>query len=281
MESDLKPTGRLFSFLLHERSYLAKVYCEDEGGVGFDALVAALTVSEFGGNIEFNLSAFTHLLDSFGPTGNYAVEGEAYGIAVGGNLVEHIAVEGLALVAHPYGILGAGRLYATFLDNLVLEAAGELHDTFLGLVLGKELLFSFFIGEKLEGTPVLEEFAEETVHFLGVDLELLTEVGVTHVALGVDEIVHTLLDLAVVQVTEIVVLDEGTEVDSHEVRNGIELSLAGLEILGGLDNLFYGLDGFFAIFHACLLSLGRAGGHCKSCCEDCEQKILSHCFINS
>ena len=117
MESDLKPTGRLFSFLLYERSHLAKVYCEDEGGVGFDALVAALTVSEFGGNIEFDGSAFAHLLDAFGPTCNYAVEGEAYGITVGSDLVEHIAIEGLALITHPNGVLFGSGLHATFLKS--------------------------------------------------------------------------------------------------------------------------------------------------------------------
>ena len=217
MESDLKPTGRLFSFLLYERSHLAKVYCEDEGGVGFDALVAALTVSEFGGNIEFDGSAFAHLLDAFGPTCNYAVEGEAYGITVGSDLVEYIAVEGLALIAYPYGVLVGCRLLATFLDDLVLEAALKFYDTFLGLVLGKESFLGFLILKELEGTPVLEEFAEETVHLVGIDLELLAEFRVAHIAFRLDEIGHTLLDLGIVQVAEIVSLDEGTEVDTYEV----------------------------------------------------------------
>ena len=208
MESDLKPTGRLFSFLLHERSYLAKIHGEYQRGIGFDALIAAFAVSELGGNIEFDGSAFAHLLDAFGPTCNYAVEGEAYGITVGSNLVEYIAVEGLALITHPNGVLVGCRLLATFLDDLVLEAALKFYDTFLGLVLCKELLLCFLVGEELEGTPVLEEFAEETVHLVGVDLELLAEFRVAHVALRLDEVVHTLLDLGIVQVAEVVIYDE-------------------------------------------------------------------------
>ena len=116
-----------------------------------------------------------------------------------------------------------------------------------------------------------------TVHLLGVYLELLAELRVTHVALGLDEVVHTLLDLGIVELTEVVSLDEGTEVDTHEIGYGIDLLLGRLEILGGLHDLFYGFHGFCAVFYfCCLLSLGRAGNHCKSCCEDCEQKTLSH-----
>jgi hypothetical protein len=72
--------------------------------------------------------------------------------------------------------------------------------------------------------PLLDESVDDALHLLGIDLELLHEVSVTLVALGVDEIVYTLLHLVEVEVSHVVSLDHGTEVDSEKVADGVDLS---------------------------------------------------------
>ena len=92
-----------FGFLV--KTYLADVDVEDEGLVGADALRAALAVCEFGGDEEFDLTAFTNIFETFSPAFDYAVEGETHRVGFGLHLVKHGTVEKGALVAYPNGIL--------------------------------------------------------------------------------------------------------------------------------------------------------------------------------
>ena len=115
------------------------------------------------------------------------------------------------------------RLCCVFTDSEALIGAatallGQPTDRY-EVFLFRERYWLISDGSPLPVYPaaVLEEFAEQTVHLLRVNLELLAEIFVTHVALGVDKIVHTLLDLGIVEIAEIVPLDEGTEINTHKV----------------------------------------------------------------
>ena len=263
-----------FGFRLYERSDLADVDIEDESLVGADVLGSALAVSKLSGNEELDVAAFADILETLGPTLDNAVEGKTHGVGFGLNLVEHVAIEESALVAHPHGVLviGGNKLAARINHKVLQTAFGGDHAGLLA-VLCEELLTGFLVGKELLHATVLKIVVEELVHLVGIDAELLAEFGVAGVALGLDEGAHAPLDLAVVEFAEIVSLDEGTEVHAHEICDAVLGCLGDLEILGSLGyGSYFFCDGgdFFA-----LCGLGRrfllAGQSCNAQYEGCKE----------
>ena len=73
---------------------------------------------------------------------------------------------------------------------------------------------------------LFEIIVEHLVHKLGVDLELLAELGIAVVAFCLQEVLDTLLDLGEAEViAEVVTFEEGTEVDTYEVCDAVLLGL--------------------------------------------------------
>ena len=151
------------------------------------------------------------------------------------------------------------------LDDLVLETALGHLDAVLCLVGFKKSLALLLVEGGGVLPPLVDELVKYLVHLLGVDLELLEEIGVPGGTLGGDEILHTLYDLGVVEFAKVVALDPGTEVHADKVAGGVHLGSLGKKILHLL-----------AAF--CTFACTGCYGH-YSCGHCCNLVDFHDCFI--
>ena len=122
--------------------------------------------------------------------------------------------------------------------------------------------------------PLLQVAVEYIVDAVGADLELAVEVGIAHVALCVDEILDTGNHLAVVDISEVISLDEASEVDTDQVADGVYLCLCRGVVFEG----FYGFLGVIA-FYCGLCGVGGAGYESGTDCKSNEEFVCFHQFI--
>ena len=101
---------------------LNQLHLEDKSRVGFDVAGGARTVGEILRDVKLPCAALRHHGESLCPTLDYLVRTERCGVRVAlVAAVEHVAVDGLALVAYGYVVLLASNLAGALSENLILE----------------------------------------------------------------------------------------------------------------------------------------------------------------
>ena len=102
---------------------LNQLHLEDKSRVGLDVAGSARTVGEILQDVKAPCAALRHHGESLCPTLDYLVRTESCGVRVAlVAAVEHVAVDGLALVAYGYVVLLASNLAGALSENLILEA---------------------------------------------------------------------------------------------------------------------------------------------------------------
>jgi hypothetical protein len=111
---------------------------------------------------------------------------------------------------------------------------------------------------------------EHIVDELRADLELRVEVRIAVIALGVHIILHTGDDFGEVDISEVVSLQEASEVDTEQIAHGVDLSLGRSVIFES----FNGLSDLTALttFNGGFYGLGSTSCNCGTHCE-CKEKF--------
>ena len=104
-----------------------------------------LAVAEGVGYEETVLCALLHELQTLGPSGYHAVEGELCGLAALYGAVEECAVDEHALVVALHGVGSLRLLAVALVEHLVLQSAGQSHHAVFLCVVCEIFLTSLFV----------------------------------------------------------------------------------------------------------------------------------------